>query len=166
MSHYEQTMYTIEEFKKANFTEEQTRVILRAVESTRKGELENLATKEDMANYRQDTKDDIANVRQEISDVKAELKQEISDVKSELKQDIHALELKIGEVKSELKQDINNSHQQIKEDIHKIDLKVSDIRNEFTKLDGNFYLLKWMFGFIGTACLTTLGILIRIMLKQ
>ena len=119
MRHYSETKHMIDKFRNAKFTEMQTEVVLEAIESTQKGGLENLATKQDLA-----------------------------EVKSELKQDIHVLELKITQ------------------DIHKIDLKVSDIRNEFTKLDGSFYLLKWMLGFIGTASLTTLGILIRMMLKQ
>ena len=89
--HYEETMIMMEEFKKAKFSEDQTRVILKAVESAQKDGLENLATKEDIANVKQN----ISNVRQEISDVKVELKQ-----------DIHNLELKVSDLRSELKDEI------------------------------------------------------------
>jgi len=54
-----------------------------------------LATKDDIAELKQE----IAGVRGEVAKVRSELKQEIAEVRSELKQDI-------AEVRSELKQDI------------------------------------------------------------
>ena len=45
------------------------------------------------------TKQDIADVKQEIADVKAGLKQEIADLKAELKQDIAAIKQDIAVLK-------------------------------------------------------------------
>ena len=82
MIHYEETMIMVEEFKKAKFNEEQTKVILKAVESARKDGLENLATK---------------------SDIHA-LELKIADVKSELKNDIVAVKLEISELRGDIKE--------------------------------------------------------------
>lgn len=73
---------------------------MEAINEARAADLENLATKQDLKDIRNelDTK---------IESVRAELKVDIADVKSELKDDIHLLELKLSDIKSELVKEVS-----------------------------------------------------------
>jgi uncharacterized protein YcgL (UPF0745 family) len=137
MIHYEETMIMMEEFKKAKFTEEQTKVILKAVESAQKDGLENLTTKQDLAKVESAMKQDLAKVesamKQDLAKVESAMKQDLAKVESAMKQDL-------AKVESVMKQDLANVKAELKEDIHALDLK-------FTKLDGKVDKMQWMIGF-------------------
>lgn len=87
-------------FKDAGIEDRAADAFVEAINEARATDLENLATKQDLKDIRNelDTK---------IESVRAELKVDIADVKSELKDDIHLLELKVSDIKSELVKEVS-----------------------------------------------------------
>lgn len=96
-------------FKDAGIEDRAADAFVEAINEARATDLENLATKQDLANV------SVA-LKQEIADIKSELKQEIADVKSELKQEI-------TDVKSELKQEVA----ELKSDIRVINVRIGSL---------------------------------------
>ena len=106
----------------AGLQKEAAETIIGVIEESRKYDLDNLATKQD-----------IAAVKQDISTVK----QELSDVKSELKQDIANVRLEIANVRTELKDEITSVRSELKKDI-------SDVNIQLSKVIENMNMIKWL----------------------
>ena len=96
------TLKAFRELQQAGFNEAQAEAVVSTMETAMEG---NLATKADLLNLA--TKDDIADVRQEVAEVKqevAEVKQDLAVAKQEMatKQDLAGVRQEVAEVKQDL----------------------------------------------------------------
>lgn len=86
MIRHVETFHLLDELKKVHFSEEQAKVVLEVVESSRNTGFENLATQQN-----------VSDVRLEISHTRFELKEEIAKLRTEIKTEIAVLK---GELKT------------------------------------------------------------------
>ena len=128
----------------AGLQKEAAETIIWVIEESRKYDLDNLATKEDVRNLEFKIVGVHAELKQEINDNKLELKQdiatlkqELSDVKSEIKQDIASVRLEVANVRTELKEEIVVVKSELKQEI-------TEVKIHLSKVAENVSMIKWL----------------------
>jgi septal ring factor EnvC (AmiA/AmiB activator) len=130
------TLKFAKRLREANFTQTQAEALAEAVaEAT----VENVATKLD-----------IAELKQEIADLRAELKQDIGALRAEFKQDNAGL-------RAEFKQDIADLRAELKQDIADLKQDNASLRTEIAALESR--MLRWM----GAGFAATIAVLAALM---
>ena len=98
---------------KEKIGEKESKLLLQTIETKVASDLdkikETLATKEDMANlkddianFKVDVKEDIANLKDDLANFKADVKEDIANFKADVKEDIANLKADIAHVKADL----------------------------------------------------------------
>jgi hypothetical protein len=125
------------QLQRAGVPEEQVEAQVAALSEAMQTGLQELVTKQDLAEVKQD----LAAVKPELKQDIAAVKQELTAVKQELKQDIAAVRQDMAAMKQELKGE------------------AALIREEFK---GQMLLVKWMLGVSITASVTVMALLVRL----
>lgn len=121
----------IKRLKAANMTEEQAEVIVDGINAARESDLQNLATKSDVAALKADLQEVESSLNAKIDKVESFLNAKIDKVES-------SLNAKIDKLESSLNAKIDKVEASLNAKGDKIELRLS----------GDIYLLKWMIGVV------------------
>ena len=117
-----------------------------------------LATKQDIEQYRAEVEQYRTETKREIEQYRADTKREIEQYRADTKREIEQVHLKIEHLRADTKRDIEQSRADTKKDIDQVHLKIEHLRVEIERTKSS--LIKWMFGMLLTFFLTFSGLII------
>lgn len=97
MIRHVETFHLLDELKKVHFSEEQAKVVLEVVESSRNTGFENLATKQNVSDVRLEIFSTRFELKEEIAKLRSEVLEELAKLRTEIKMEIALLK---GEFKT------------------------------------------------------------------